>query len=361
MLNAPVYRLSLLLLGAWALSGCVLPPKELAHPTLLSDRDAGLSGAPVLPIAEDWWDSFEDPQLDRLIRAGLQDSPTLAQARARVVEAVARTRALQSTLLPNVNFNASVSYQHAPEKYSVPPPLAGHSFWSGQTDAALNWDLDIWGRQSDAVRRAQSLAQSARFDADNARLLLAGAITQAYVELYRQYAFAGIAERSAAQRTDILAITRRRVIAGLDTQLELRQAEGQLPQARVAREQAQAAADLATHALVVLTAQSAESYASIARPSMNVDAALPVPTTLPINLLARRPDVLSARFEVRAADAQRRSDKAAFYPSFNLKALAGFGAYGINDLVHWSARGYSASPLISLPLFDGGRLRAEYA
>jgi NodT family efflux transporter outer membrane factor (OMF) lipoprotein len=277
-----------------------------------------------------------------------------------VAQALSQTQVAQSKLLPNANLDASVLYQRAPENYLVPPPLAGHSFWMGQVGASLSWDLDFWGRQAEAVHRAQAQSQSARLEVDNARLMLAGAIVQAYVELYRQYALAEIAERSAAQRQNIVEITRRRVAAGLDTQLELRQAEGQLPQARVARAQAQAAADLAVHQLADLSAQGADAYASIARPIMNVDAALPVPATLPINLLARRPDVLSARFSVAAADAQRRADKAAFYPEVNLKALAGFGAFGLNNLVQWSARGYGAGPLISLPLFDGGRLRAEY-
>ncbi len=153
------------------------------------------------------------------------------------------------------------------------------------------------------MHRAQALTQSAQYDVDNARLMLAGAIAQAYVELYREYALVDIAQRSEAQRQNIIDITRRRVSAGLDTRLELRQAEGQLPQARVARAQAQAAADLAVHQLATLTGQGADSYASIHRPAFTVDAALPVPAALPINLLARRPDVLSARLNVQAADA----------------------------------------------------------
>jgi NodT family efflux transporter outer membrane factor (OMF) lipoprotein len=351
---------SLLLLGAALLSGCVLAPKEAAHPAQIQEKQVGLSGAAVEPFAQGWWDTFDDPQLDRLIRAGLQDSPTLMQAQARVAMALSQTQVEQSKLLPSANLDASVLYQHAPEHYLFPPPLAGHSFWMGQAGASLGWDLDFWGRQAAAVHRSQAVEQSARLNLDNARLMLAGAITQSYVELYRQYALAEIAERSAAQRENIVNITRRRVAAGLDTQLELRQAEGQLPQARVARDQAHAAAELAVHQLAVLSAQGADAYASIRRPVMNVDAALPVPATLPINLLARRPDVLSARATVAAADAQRQADKAAFYPDINLKALAGFGAFGLNNLLQWSARGYGAGPLISLPLFDGGRLRAEY-
>ena len=273
------------------------------------------------------------------------------QAQARVAAALAQTQSAQSALLPQASLGASASYQRGPENYFIPPPYAGHSFWLGQAGATLGWDADFWGRQANAVRRAQALTQSAQLDVDNARLMLAGAITQAYVDLYRQNALADIAQRSEAQRQDIVNITRRRVAAGLDTRLELRQAEGQLPQARVARAQAQAAADLAVHQLAVLTGQGADAYGSIARPAFNVETALPVPTALPINLLARRPDVLAARLNVVAADAQRLSDKAAFYPDVNLKGVAGIGAFGLNNLVQWNARGYGGGPVISLPLF----------
>jgi NodT family efflux transporter outer membrane factor (OMF) lipoprotein len=98
----------------------------------------------------------------------------------------------------------------------------------------------------------------------------------------------------------------------------------------------------------------------MAAPALDVAAALPVPADLPINLLARRPDVLSARRSVDAADASRAAAKAAFYPSVTLQSLAGIGAFGLHDLLQWNARGYSAGPAISLPLFDGGRLRAQY-
>jgi NodT family efflux transporter outer membrane factor (OMF) lipoprotein len=350
----------LVLLGAVLLVGCVTPPREDPHPRKLVEHDVGLSGTAVEPVAESWWDSFQDPQLDRLIRQGLKDSPTLAQAQARVAAALAQVQSAQAALGPKANLNVSSFYQRAPQNYVIPPPLAGHTSWFSQAGGSLSWDLDFWGRQADALHSARDLAQSARFDEENARLELAGAIAQAYIELYRQNALADIAQRSEAQRQNILDITRRRVTAGLDTQLEIREAEGQLPQARVAFEQARGAADLAVHELATLSGQGADAYAAIQRPVLDVRAALPVPTELPINLLARRPDVLSARLSVEAADAQRLAAKAAFYPDISLHAIAGFGAFGLNNLVQWNARGYGAGPVLSLPIFDGGRLRAEY-
>jgi NodT family efflux transporter outer membrane factor (OMF) lipoprotein len=355
-----VHKQATVVLGALLLAGCVLPPREAPHLKRIEADQLALTGVVVEPVAEDWWDSFEDPQLDRLIRLGLQDSPTLAQAQARVREALAQVQAAQSRLLPKVDLDASALYQRAPANYLIPPPLAGHSFWVGQAGAHLSWELDFWGRQAQAVHSSQDVAQSARLDVESAKLMLAAAITQAYVEMYREHALAEIARRSEAQRQRIVEITHHRVAAGLDTQLELRSAEGQLPQARVAREQAEAAAKLAVHQLATLTAQGSAAYAAISPPSLKLDAALPVPSALPVNLLARRPDVMSARLLVEAADAQRLTAKAAFYPSVSLSALAGMGAFGLHNLVQWSAHGAGAGPLISLPLFDGGLLRAEY-
>jgi NodT family efflux transporter outer membrane factor (OMF) lipoprotein len=346
--------------AAALLAGCVVPPQETPHPQQLANTRLGLAGLAAEPVAESWWDSFQDPQLGRLIQLGLQNSPTLAQAQSRVAEALAQTESAHSKLLPNVKGSASTFYSRGPENYFAPPPYAGHTFSEGQAGASLGWDLDFFGRQSSALHSAQALAQSARFDEESARLLLAGAIAQTYLELYRQHALADIAERSEAQRQNIVSITQRRVAAGLDTRLELKQAEGQLPQARVAREQAQASVEVAIHQLAALTGQGADAYKDVTRPTLNVEAALPVPTALPINLLARRPDILSARLNVEAADAQRLSAKAAFYPDISLQAIAGIGAFGLNNLVKWSARGGGVGPVLSLPLFDGGLLRAQY-
>ena len=107
-----------------------------------------------------------------------------------------------------------------------------------QAGATLSWDLDFWGRQADAVP-ARGPGRCGRFRARECAADARRRVAQAYVELYREDALADIAERSEAQRQNIVDITRRRVAAGLDTHLELREAESQLPQARVAREQAQ--------------------------------------------------------------------------------------------------------------------------
>ena len=120
---------------------------------------------------------------------------------------------------------------------------------------------------ADAVLQTRALAEAATLDIDNARLLLSGAVVQSYIDLYRSYALADIAERAEAQRANILEITRKRVAAGLDTRVELREAEGAVPQARLALTQAQSAQALAIHQLAALGGRGADAYAAIAAPA----------------------------------------------------------------------------------------------
>lgn len=342
------------------LAGCVLPPKDSPRERAIDTRQLGLTAAAVTPANEGWWKALDDAQLDALIEKAFAANPSLAQASAQLRAALAQIDAAHAGLLPRASFSGSALRQRAPDNYIIPPPLAGGDFWMAQIGASLSWDLDFWGRQADAVSQARALAQAADFERDNARLLLAAALVQTYVGLYRADALADIAQQAQSQRQHILELTRQRVAAGLDTRLELREAESELPQARVERAQAQAQAELAVHALAMIAGQAADGYAAIGRPQLNLDAVLPLPAQLPINLLARRPDVLAARLRIEAADAQRRATRAAFYPDVSLRALAGVAAFGLNDLFEAGARGYGAGPVVSLPLFDAGKLRAQY-
>jgi NodT family efflux transporter outer membrane factor (OMF) lipoprotein len=342
------------------LAGCVLPPKDSPRERAIDARQLGLTAAAVTPANEGWWHALDDAQLDALIEKAFAANPSLAQASAQLRAALAQIDAAHAGLLPRASFSGSALRQRAPDNYIISPPLAGGDFWMAQIGASLSWDLDFWGRQADALSQARALAQAADFERDNARLLLAAALVQTYVGLYRADALADIAQQAQSQRQHILELTRQRVAAGLDTRLELREAESELPQARVERAQAQAQAELAVHALAMIAGQAADGYAAIGRPQLNLDAVLPLPAQLPINLLARRPDVLAARLRIDAADAQRRATRAAFYPDVSLRALAGVAAFGLNDLFEAGARGYGAGPVVSLPLFDAGKLRAQY-
>jgi NodT family efflux transporter outer membrane factor (OMF) lipoprotein len=343
------------------LSACALPPppRPQASHAAPDAAQLGLRGRAVAPAPDAWWRALADPELDDLIERALRDNPSLAQTGARLRAAQAQVQQLHAAQLPQARVSAGETRLKVPPGFG-PYLLGGDSVWLGNLGTRFSWDLDLWGRQRDAVAAARGLAQAADLDVQSARLLLAGAVTQTYIALYRSYALADVDAQAEAQRGRIVEITRRRVAAGLDTRVELREAEGEVPQTHVALLQEQSAQEELRHELAALTGRGADAYAAIGQPRLTLPLQLQVPAELPINLLARRPDVIAARARVTAADAQLHAARAAFYPSVNLTALVGFASISMKDLVSASSFGYGVGPALSLPLFDGGRLRAQY-
>jgi len=133
-----------------------------------------------------------------------------------------------------------------------------------------------------------------------------------------------------------------------------------VPEAHVELLRAQASATLDTHQLAALAGQGAGVYSQVLRPSLDPAAILPLPAALPADLLSHRPDVLAAQDRIEATRAGQAAAKAAFYPDINLRAFAGTAAIGLDNLFQGASGSFGAGPAVHLPLFDAGRLRAQY-
>jgi NodT family efflux transporter outer membrane factor (OMF) lipoprotein len=349
-----------------SLSGCVSPPKEELHITALDANSLGLSQHQSPRAAEGWWKVFGDSQLNKLIDDSLANSPSLGEALIRVRGAQAQAIAAGAKLRPGVSLDGEETYQRLSENYIYPPKEAGLGIaggdmaWLGQVGLNLSWDLDFWGYQDNLLKQARNKVVAAELDSATARLALSGAMAQSYVELYRAYAMTDIAKQNELQRETLLKLTKSRVNAGLDTQLEVKLAEAALPQARTARLQAEIQRDLAIHNLAALSGRGADAYDNIGRPQITPDASLPLPTELTLDLLSRRPDILAAKARVEAATAGRAAAKAAFYPDINLKAFIGLQAVGLDKLTDSGSTIYGVGPALHLPVFDSQRLKAGY-
>jgi NodT family efflux transporter outer membrane factor (OMF) lipoprotein len=343
------------------LAGCVVPQREEPRGTLLEQQSLGLdAGSSLQPIAVDWWKALNDPQLDALMEEALRDSPSLAQALARVRLAESRSQGEVAARHPRFAVDADETWQRFSEHYYIPPPFAGDTVWIGQATANMHWDIDFWGRQAALIRQSRSQTVASMLDVASARLALAGAVAQAYVDLYRSWELVDIAARTQAQREQLLKLTQQRTAAGLDTQIELKIAQSAVPQARAMRLQAEAARDVAVHRLAALIGAGAERYAQLGRPKLTLDATLPLPDQLPLDLLSHRPDILAARERVEAATAGRAAAHAAFYPNVSLTALVGVQAIGLDELAESGSRIFGIGPALHLPIFDAKRLRAAY-
>jgi NodT family efflux transporter outer membrane factor (OMF) lipoprotein len=147
----------------------------------------------------------------------------------------------------------------------------------------------------------------------------------------------------------------------LENEAALDQAKALVAAAEVEVMALEADRDRAIHALAALTGQGAAAYGRIVRPVAALDAMLPLPSALPADLLSRRPDILAARARIDAALHGRAAAHADFYPNIDLTAALGFQAVGLGSLFSASALTTGIGPAIHLPLFDAGKLRAQYA
>jgi NodT family efflux transporter outer membrane factor (OMF) lipoprotein len=230
----------------------------------------------------------------------------------------------------------------------------------GTLQGTASWELDFFGRNREALAAALGSERAAEAEAQAARVMLAANVARAYVQLARLEDDRDVAERSLKQRTELLTLIRQRVQAGIDTQVELKQGEGALPELRQQIEALDEQIALTRHALAALTAQPPNALDHLA-PHLQAVSAVPLPADVPADLLGRRADVAAARARVEAATHGLSAARAQFYPSVNLAAFAGFNAFGLDKLLDWGNRTYGVTPAISLPIFDAGRLRANYS
>ncbi len=352
---------------AWLpLAGCVTsgglaPQARLERPAnLVATRS--LSGAPLSPAswpADTWWTRFGDPQLDRLVAEGLAASPTLKEAEARTGEAVAAASGADAARFAHVDGGASSLRELFPGHSLIPPPYGGTWSTLNELSASLSWDIDFWGKSRAAYEAALGEARAAALDARAARLTLAASIAHTYVALERDYLQLDVAQALLAEREQIYALTLQRNAAGIDSRLELKQAESALPDARERITQLQEDIGLTRDALAALLGAGPDRGLDIGRPALAMTAGVEIPSRLPAELLGRRPDILALRWRIEATRRGIERAQAEFYPDVNLSALAGLQSLGTGPFAVAANREVGAEAAITLPIFDAGERRAD--
>ncbi|MCZ2408072.1 MAG: efflux transporter outer membrane subunit [Burkholderiales bacterium] len=348
------------LAGAWLLAACASPGPAHEPLAATTAQAADLASAPLqqaLAPAQ-WWRQLGDPTLDALIEQALQGSPSLAVARARLAQAVALSQVREAANGPQATLGADLARQHYTAQGLIPAPVAGHVYSTGNLQATLAWAPDFFGQHAAELEAALGQARAAQADAAAAANLLAAQVARGYVGLARLQAQRAVAERAHAQRQEQWALTRERVQAGLDSQVELAQAQAAVPDARAQIEALDEQITLARRQLATLSGQAPSTLAAL-DPALARLQALPVPPQLGADLLGRRPDVVAARWRIEAATQGVAAARGEFYPNINLVAFVGLNALGLDRLFQAGSRQFGVAPALRLPLFDGGRLRAQ--
>ncbi|WP_174274063.1 efflux transporter outer membrane subunit [Sphingomonas bacterium] len=341
--------------AASLLAGCASVPRGDPQVAVLAPGSLGLA-AQSPAIGADWWSAFGDPQLDRLIEAGLANNPSLETGLARVRIATATLEAVRAQQQPQISGLATVQELRGSDNF------IGGGGWStlGVVGATLNWNLDLFGRQRATVERARSDAVAAGLDAAAARLMIASSIAQTYVGLAQAEQQIRVGARFVKTRQEALGFVQTRIRNQLSSQFDLRTAQTLLAEAQQSRVRALRQRALLVHMLAALVGRGADFYPEIAAPVLALDRPPSVPQLLPADLLGRRPDLLAGQARIDASVANRRIARTAFLPNVSISALAGLLSSGLSNLFTASSAQLGGGPVVTLPIFDGGKLRAQY-
>ncbi|MDB5476395.1 MAG: efflux system, outer rane lipoprotein NodT family [Phenylobacterium sp.] len=350
-------------ISAIALAACATvppaAPARIAKAPQAYETRASLA-APLADWPGDrWWSAYGDAQLDQLIQQALVGSPTLASAEARVRRAEAAVAQSRASQLPTLSANASAQEMKQSYNNGIPPAFVPHGYNDyGALSLNFSWELDFWGKNRAAVAAATSDARAAQADAAEARLVLSTNIAAAYADLARLYAERDVAERAVSVQQETSHLVSDRVANGLDTRGEQRQAEAEPLQSRADLGAIDEQIALTRNRLAALVGAGPDRGLSIARPAAAALKPFGLPQMLAAELVGRRPDVTAARWRAEAAASRIKQAKAAFYPNVNLAGFIGAQSLGLNQLFKTGSDTGALGPAISLPIFEGGRLRA---
>lgn len=366
-LNFSTVRLTLMasaaLLVACAGFGDIAPQAQRVDAARL---DAGLAaGGPSSTAAwpeSRWWQAYGDAQLDALVDSALAGNPDLRAARARVAQAEGAAGIAEGATLPRLDARAGFQRTFQTQQEFSPSPIFAHTYWKSDLLLRASYSLDLWGREEKALESALDTVRAGEAQAQAVRLSLATAVVQAYVQLSMQHALREVLVANLERQQKLLDIARRRLKAGLGTELEVNQAATLLPDTEAQIEQIDENLVIGRHQLAALSGQGPGAGAAIQRPALTLDHAAELPAALPAHLLGRRPDIVAERWRVEAGNRDIEVAKARFYPDINLAAFAGVASLNLSTLVTGSLADLGTAgfgPAISLPLFDGGRLRGN--
>ena len=347
------------------LAGCApMPPAQQALP----QRDlAGAQLASSIHLARDgwpdaqWWTAYDDPQLNALMTQALQpqgNAPTLQVAAARIGAAHAALQLQRASQGLNVDFKASANRQRYSATGLFPAPIGGSVYNEATLQLGGTYDFDWWGLHRSQIAAAVGEVNARQADLAQAERSLSAAVAQSYFALQADWALHDNLTRLVAARQALLEDGKRRIAQGVAAIAVQRHAEAALAETgqQLADIDAQAARE--REALRALLGADSNALADLKPRPLPANAAA-LPSSLGIELLARRPDLQAARWRVQASLSRIDAAQAAFYPSINLTALFGQDSLSLGNLMQAGSRTFFIGPALNLPIFDSGRLQAQ--
>ncbi|MEZ2691226.1 efflux transporter outer membrane subunit [Psychrobacter faecalis] len=352
---------------ALSMAACNTIPKAdmrpvLAEPNVPIEQTYGafdketVSSANQASIAGQRWQEFySDERLKGLIALGLENNKDFESARLAIEKARAQYQITDINDLPSINGEAGYSRRRTSgptgsntgDNYSVNLGLA-------------NYELDFWGKIASLKEQALQNFLATTAAKDTTQISLISNIAQSYANLSYSLAQLKLAEATVESREKSLFIADKRFEAGIDPKLPSLQASASLENARLAVLQAQSSILRSRNALQFLVGGPIPTNLIPAPAVSNITSQQIFSAGLPSELLRYRPDVLEAEYSLKAAGANIEVARASYFPSISLASSVGVSSGSLDDLFKSGSVGWSFGPSISVPIFDAGRLDANY-
>src|SRR5580700_11343941 len=351
--------LAAVLFSALFFSGCAVGPKY-SRPNVNVPTDfRGEEGRAQQASYADqpWWEVFKDDELKALVDAALANNYDLAIAVSRVEQARQLVAVARSQFLPAVNYSVGASDGKNEFLGSVAPgsPRIKGAFLAA---GSVAWEADIWGR----IRRLNESARAQYLATEEARrgvlLSLTSEVAQAYFQLLGLELQLQIAKETTAAFSDTLRLFSQRYEGGVASKLDTSRAEAAQAASAAFIPEYERQIALQENVISVLLGSNPQP---IVHTAILLDEVVPpdIPVGLPSALLERRPDVLSAEQQVRAANAQVGVAIANFFPQIGLTALLGQASTPLSQITAGSANVWSVASNFTGPIYEGGALRAQ--
>jgi len=343
------------------LGGCTLGPKYQRPevPTPPAHRGAAPESESLANLP--WWELFQDPALQDLIRESLKGNFDLRIAAARVEEVRALAGISKSFLYPEVNVTAGYSVGQLSTRSDPPQAENGGDRRYQNWDAgfALSWEIDLFGR----IRREHEAAVARFLASEESQrgvlVTLVADVASTYFTLRNLDLQLEIAQRTVASNDETVSFYQKRLAGGVSNRLELDQAVANRARTGAVIPQVERQIVVAENVLSFLLGRPP---GAITRGAALTDQYRPphVPAGLPAALLEQRPDVAGAEQELIAANADIGAAKALFFPTISLTGFLGGSSRDLSDMIKSDGVIWSLTPGLFQPLFQAGRIRRNY-
>lgn len=351
-------RLALLLTGAALLGGCTLDPhyqRPAAPVPQAFPQGPGYPKAAEAPPAASiaWKSVFADPDLQAVIDQALQQNRDVRVAVANIQSANAQVASQRSALFPNINANAGELYQQTPNTFLPGGGTLDERFYSASLGFS-SWELDLFGRARSLTRAAQEQYLAAE---DNRRAVQVSLIAQVATAWYNYGAdrdLLAVAQQTLSTQEAQLFLVQAKFNGGVASELDVRQAETSVDQARSDVANFTTTLAQAKNALDLLVGAPVDA-ARLPRSLQSAGAVKDVPAGLSSDVLLARPDVSQAEHQLKAANADIGAARAAFFPTIGLTGSVGQESTSLQHLFDAAARTWTFQPAASIPVFAGGR------